>query len=81
MCYNTRMVSNILKEVLERVETWPEDRQQDAAHVLIEMEHQDAYPIGLTDAQAKEVERRLAKPNKKFVTLEEARKQFASRRA
>ncbi len=75
------MVSNILKEVLERVETWPEDRQQDAAHVLIEMEHQDAYPIGLTDAQAKEVERRLAKPNKKFVTLEEARKQFASRRA
>jgi len=75
------MVSNILKEVLERVETWPEDRQQDAAHVLIEMEYQDAYPIGLTDAQAKEVERRLAKPNKKFVTLEEARKQFASRRA
>ena len=75
------MVSTFLKEVLERVETWPEDRQQDAAYVLIEMEHQDAYPIGLTDAQAKEVERRLAKPDKKFVTLEEARKQFASRRA
>ena len=41
---------------------------------LIEMEQQDAHSIGLTDSQAKEVERRLAKPNRKFFALEEARK-------
>jgi hypothetical protein len=75
------MVSRMLKEVLERVESWPEERQQDAAHVLIEMEHQDAGSISLSDAQVAEVERRRAKPDRKFVTLEEARKQFSSRRA
>ena len=80
MCYNTTMASKTLKEVLERVETWPEDRQEDVAHLLIEMEQQDAHSIGLTDAQVREVERRLAKPNKKFVTLAEARKRLALRR-
>lgn len=75
------MTSRILKEVLERVETWPEERQQDAAHVLIEMEHQDAYPVGLTDAQAAEVERRRANPNREFVTLDETRRHFSQRRA
>ncbi len=75
------MTSRMLKEVLERVETWPEERQEDAAHVLIEMEHQDDYPISLTDAQVTEVERRLAKPDKKFVTLDEARRRLALRRA
>ena len=75
------MASKTLKEVLGRIETWPEERQQDAAHILITMEHQDAYTIGLTDAQVAEVERRLAKPNRKFVTLEQARKHFSLRRA
>jgi hypothetical protein len=71
----------ILKEVLERVETWPEERQQDAAQLLIEMEHQDAGSIGLSDAQVVEVERRRAQPDRAFVTLDEARKRFSSRRA
>lgn len=74
------MTSKILEEVLQRVESWPEDRQEDAANLLIEMEQQDGYSIGLTDSQLREVERRLAKPNKTFVTLAEARKQFAFRR-
>ena len=71
------MVSRMLKEVLERVKSWPEERQDDAAHVLIEMEHQDDYLIGLTDAQVTEVERQLPKSNRKLVTLAEARKRFA----
>jgi hypothetical protein len=75
------MASKILREVLGRVETWPEGRQEDAANLLIEMERQDAYSNGLTDSQLREVERRLAKPNKKFVKLAEARKRFALRRA
>jgi hypothetical protein len=75
------MTSKILKEVLERVETWPEERQHDVARILIEMEHQDSYSIGLTDAQVMEVERRRAKPDRKFITLEQARNRFSSRRA
>ena len=74
------MASKILKEVLERVETWPEERQNDAAQVLIEMEQQDAHSIGLTDAQAKEIERRLAKDSRKFLSLEEAHRRVAIRR-
>jgi hypothetical protein len=75
------MTSKILEEVLLRVETWPEERQQDVASVLIEMEQQDAYSIGLTEAQATETARRLTKPNQKFVTLDEARQRVALRRA
>ena len=75
------MASKILREVLGRVETWPEERQDVAANLLIEMEQQDAYSVGLSDSQLREVERRLAKPNKKFVMLAEARKQLALRHA
>jgi hypothetical protein len=75
------MASKILKEVLERVETWPVGRQERAAKMLIEMEQQDAASISLTNAQVTEVERRLAKPNQYFVSLEEARKRLAVRSA
>ena len=45
------MVGKILKEVLERVETWPAERQEDAALVLIEMEEQDARQVSISDSQ------------------------------
>ena len=51
------MTAKILKEVIERVQGWPEERQEDAAQVLLEMEQQDASRYRLTDAQAREVER------------------------
>jgi hypothetical protein len=51
------MATKILKEVIERVQSWPEQRQEDAAQVLIEMERQDASGYRLTDAQAQEVAR------------------------
>jgi len=36
-CYNFHMVSKVLQEVIERVETWAENRQDAAAQVLMEM--------------------------------------------
>ena len=51
------MTTKILKEVIERLQNWPEQRQEDAAHVLLEMEHQDTSPYRLTEAQAREVVR------------------------
>ncbi|QBR72052.1 hypothetical protein CU048_13130 [Beijerinckiaceae bacterium] len=75
------MVSKVLKEVIERVETWPESRQEDAARVLLEMEAQDASPYRLTDEQLAEVQRRLADPNPEFATLQEVRQRFVRRPA
>ena len=75
------MTKDQVKKVLDRVLTWPQRRQEDAARILSEMEQQDASPYRLTDEQVAEVKRRLADPNQKFLTLEEVRKRFAQRRA
>ncbi len=46
-----------LRELLGRVETWPEERQQDAVQVLLEIERQDEAAIRLTAEQVGEVRR------------------------
>jgi hypothetical protein len=68
------MATKILKEVIERVQNWPEQRQEDAAQVLIEMERQDASGYRLTDAQAQEVariQRNIREGRGSFATDEE----------
>ena len=75
------MTRDQLKAVLDRVLTWPRERQEDAARVLTEMEQQNESQYHLTDEQVAEVNRRLADPNPKFLTLEEVRARFARRRA
>jgi hypothetical protein len=74
------MTKEQVKEVLDSVLTWPQQRQEDAARILREMEEQDRSPYHLTDEQMAEVKRRLADPNPKFLTLEEVRERFALRR-
>ncbi|MGI8526086.1 MAG: hypothetical protein ACR2K5_07875 [Pseudolabrys sp.] len=51
------MTAKILQEVIERVGRWPEQRQEDAAQVLLEMERQDISRYRLTGPQAQEVAR------------------------
>jgi hypothetical protein len=68
-----------VKAVLDRVLTWPSERQQVAAEMLTLMEEQDKSPLRLTDEQVAEVERRLADPNPTFLTLDEVRERFARR--
>jgi hypothetical protein len=75
------MTKDQIKAVLDRVLTWPPERQADVAHVVALMEEQDKGPLRLSDEQAAEVERRLADPDPKFLTLEEVRERFALRRA
>jgi hypothetical protein len=60
-----------LKEVIERVRAWPEERQEDAAKVLLEMEAQVSSSYQLTDEQLAEVRRRRAEKNPKTLTLAE----------
>jgi hypothetical protein len=52
------MTEEQMKEILERVLTWPPERQEHAARVLAEMEEQDATAYGLSDEQVEEVRRR-----------------------
>jgi hypothetical protein len=60
-----------VKAVLDRVLTWPPERQEDAAKVLSLMEAQDYNAYRLTDAQVEEVRRRRADKNAKRLTLDE----------
>ena len=75
------MTKEQVKAILDRVLSWPPERQEEAARVLSQMEEQDTSPYQLTDEQLAEVKRRLADPNPKFLTLEEVRERFARRRA
>ena len=79
VCYIKLMTKDQMKSILDRVLTWPQDRQQDAAEMLTLMEEQDKATLRLTDEQVEEVKRRLADPNPKFLTLDEVRERFARR--
>ena len=65
------MTRDQVKEILDRVLAWPEERQADVAHVVEIMEQQDKSNVHLTGEQAAEVRRRLAEKNPKALTLAE----------
>jgi hypothetical protein len=68
------MTREQVKEILDRVLTWPPKRQEDAARVLSEMEEQDASPYRLADEQVEEVGRRradFAEGRERYATDEE----------
>jgi hypothetical protein len=75
------MTREQVKAILDRVLTWPSDRQEQAARVLSEMEEQQRTDLRLSEEQVAEVRRRIADPNPRFLTLEEVRERFARRRA
>jgi len=75
------MTKEQVKEILDRVLTWPPERQTQVAQIVTLMEEQDRSPMRLSDDQVSEVRRRLADPTPKFLTLEEVRQRFARRPA
>ena len=75
--YARRMKKHELTAVLDRVRTWPAERQEDAARALLEMEAQDASPYRLTEEQLAELRRRRAKRNPKYMSLAEVKKRVA----
>jgi hypothetical protein len=56
----TDMTKDQVKEILDRVLTWPPERQQDAAEILISIEAQDKSEYHLSDEQIAELRRRRA---------------------
>jgi hypothetical protein len=65
------MTKEQVKEILDRVQTWPEERQADVVEVVKLMEAQDRSGLHLTEEQAAEVRRRQAEKNPKTMTLAE----------
>jgi hypothetical protein len=65
------MTKEQVKEIFDRVQTWPPERQADVIEVVKLMEAQDKSGLSLTDDQIAEVQRRLAEDNPKTMTLAE----------
>lgn len=81
MIHYVYMTKTDVKAVLDRVLSWPAERQADVAHLVELLEKQDMSALRLTEAQAEEVRRRLAKPNPETVPFEKAFRRFRSAKA
>jgi hypothetical protein len=65
------MTKDQVKAVLDRVLTWPAQRQEDVAEFLMSIEAQDKSDYRLNDEQLAELRRRRAETNPKTLTLTE----------
>ena len=63
------MTRDQVKQALDRVLSWPAQRQEDAAEMLRLIEEHDKSPYGLNAEQAAETRRRLAEQNPSTLTL------------
>ena len=75
------MTKDQITAMFERVRTWPDKRQEDAALVLLEMEAQDTSAYQLSDEQLAEVRRRRTQANPKRIPAKEVFKRFRAPRA
>lgn len=50
-------MSKLLQDIIERVRQWPEDRQNEAAAVLLELEAQRGAQVSLSPEQVAEIGR------------------------
>jgi hypothetical protein len=75
------MTRDQVKEVLDRVLTWPPERQADVVHMVELMEEQDKSDLRLSDEQAAEVRRRLADPNRETIPAEEVFRRYRPSRS
>lgn len=73
------MTKDQVKAALDRVLTWPPERQEDVVRILDEMAEQDAGHCLLSDEQVAEVKRRMADPNPPVLTLEQFNERFKDR--
>jgi hypothetical protein len=69
-------MTKLLQDAIERIKELPESRQDQLARALIDVAEHDQNEYQLTDEQVEEVRRRRANPNRKFVSVVEARKRL-----
>ena len=68
-------MTNKVKEAIEVLRALPEDDQDTVAAAIIDFASHDERMM-LSDEQVLEVERRMANPDRKFVSIAEARKRL-----
>jgi len=73
------MTKDQVKEVLDRVLTWPPERQADVVHMVELMEEQDRSDLQLSEEDATEVRRRMAEKNPETITLAEFKEHIRRR--
>jgi hypothetical protein len=73
------MTKEQVKEVLDRVLTWPQKRQEDAVEILKAVEAQDTSDVRLSDEQLAEVRRRRAKSDLNRIPFDEVFERFRTR--
>jgi predicted transcriptional regulator len=72
------MTKTEIDAVLERVRTWPPERQEDAVRVLLEMEAQGTEVYKLSDDERAAIEEGMAQARRgEFATDEEVAALFA----
>ncbi len=65
------MVTKLLEKAIETVRRLPEARQDEAAEILLSMAAQDPDALQITEAQRRELARRLGDPEPRYATDEE----------
>jgi hypothetical protein len=65
-----------LQTILDRIETWPLERQERAAELLELLDEGDG-DLTISDEDAAEIERRMNDPNAETISLEEFDRAFA----
>jgi hypothetical protein len=65
----------LVQEAIEVLKEMPEERQQTVARAIINYGTEDD-DLRLTDEQVAEIERRLANPDRKFISLHELDKRI-----
>jgi hypothetical protein len=73
------MTRDQVKAVLDRVLTWPPERQEDVVEILKAVEEQDTSELHLSAEQLAEVRRRRAKSDPNRVPFDEIFKRFRAR--
>ena len=72
------MTRDQIDAILERVRTWPPERQEDAAQMLLAMEAEGTAPYELSEEERKDIEEGLAEADRgEFATEEEVAAVFA----
>jgi hypothetical protein len=60
-----------IESLLDRVRTWPQERQEDAARILLAMEGQDMSIYRLSDTERAEIRAALAEVERGEVATDE----------
>jgi len=68
-------MTNLVREAIEVLREMPEDRQETVARAIINYAADDDA-VQLSDDQVAEIERRVANPNRKFISLQELDKRL-----